>query len=270
LVCGAQGAGCSGEHRIADPTSSVRLILVSLRWIFRKTSLILFFVLALQSVAATALADEVVVLLHGIANVPLSMRYLEERLEKEGFKVFNLGYPSTVMPIGQAADMVREKVLALGPEVTVHFVAHSMGNIVVRSMLREKLPNLGKIVMIAPPNQGSLAAEWLEDLDLYQWIFGPAGQELSADRKGFFQSLPIPPCPFGIIAGGLGTEEGFNPFLPGDDDGTLMVKETRLAGAADFILIKSTHTMILFNPETAEQVVYFLKYGKFERNSQGR
>jgi len=212
-------------------------------------------------------AEEIVILLHGIANVPLSMKYLEEHIEKAGFKVYNFGYPSTDVSIEEAADRVREKVEALGPGITINFVAHSMGNLVVRRMFDRDLPNLGKMVMIAPPNQGSLLAEQLKDLDVYRWIFGPAGQELPADRIGFFQSLPIPPCPFGIIAGGRGTEEGYNPLLPGDDDGTVRVEETLLPGAADFILIHSTHTLILFDKDTAEQTVYFLKHGKFKKDS---
>ena len=213
------------------------------------------------------LAEEAVILLHGIGNVPLSMKYLESRLEKAGFTVQNLGYPSTDIPIGEAAERVRRKVLTLGPDVTIHFVAHSMGNIVVRSMLGEELPNLGRMVMIAPPNQGSLAAQRLRDLDMYQWIFGPAGQQLPADRKEFFDSLPVPPCQFGIIAGGRGTEKGYNPLLPGDNDGTVRVEETLLPGAADFILINSTHTLILFDKDTALQTVHFLKFGKFQERS---
>jgi pimeloyl-ACP methyl ester carboxylesterase len=208
-------------------------------------------------------ADDAVVLLHGIGNIPISMKYIENRLESAGYCVHNLGYPSTDIPIGDAAARIRNQVLALGPDVTVHFVAHSMGNLVVRMMLEEELPNLGRMVMIAPPNKGSMAAQQLHDLGIYQWIFGPAGQQLPADETRFFDSLPVPPCDFGIIAGGRGTEEGYNPLLPGDDDGTVRVEETKLTGAADFILLKNTHTLILFDPDTARQVVHFLRHGRF-------
>jgi len=212
-----------------------------------------------------ALAQETVVLLHGLASIPLSMKYLEGSFEEEGFRVHNIGYPSTDLPIEEAANLVREKVLALEPAGTIHFVGHSLGNIIIRKMLEKKVPNLGRIVMIAPPNQGSLTAQRLRDLDIYRWFFGPAGQELSADRENFFKVLPIPSCQFGIIAGGLGTKEGYNPLLPGDDDGTVRVEETMLPGAADFILINSTHTLILFEEETARQTIHFLKTGTFQR-----
>jgi len=228
-------------------------------------SLFISAVIASTFVPRISSADEIVVLLHGIANIPLSMKYLENRLEKAGYQVHNLGYPSTHVSIEAAAAGIREKVEALGEGHHVNFVGHSMGNLVIRLMLKEDIPGLGRIVMIAPPNQGSFMAQRLEDLDIYRWIFGPAGQELPADNEAFFGSLPIPNCEFGIIAGGRGTESGFNPLLEGDDDGTVRVEETRLKGAADFTLVHNTHTLILFDPETVEQTIHFLKNGRFKK-----
>ena len=119
--------------------------------------------------------------------------------------------------------------------------------------------------MIAPPNQGSFMAQRLEDMDIYRWIFGPAGQQLPANNRAFFNNLPVPDCEFGIIAGGKGTEGGYNPLLDGDDDGTVRVEETKLEGAADFIVVNNIHTLILFDPETVEQTIHFLKNGQFKR-----
>ena len=213
----------------------------------------------------TAPAEEVVILLHGIANIPLSMKYLENSLEKAGYQVYNLGYPSTDVSIEAAAAAIREKVDALGEGHRINFVGHSMGNLVIRMVLGKDLPGLGRVVMIAPPNQGSFMAERLEHLGIYRWIFGPAGQELPADNRAFFENLPIPDCEFGIIAGGRGTEGGYNPLLEGDDDGTVRVEETKLPGAADFTLVNNTHTLILFDPETVQQTISFLKTGRFKK-----
>jgi pimeloyl-ACP methyl ester carboxylesterase len=215
--------------------------------------------------AKPAPAEEIVVLLHGIANIPLSMRYLENSLEKEGYKVHNLGYPSTDVPIEEAAGRIREKVMAIDGFERIHFVGHSMGNLLIRLVLADDPPGLGRVVMIAPPNQGSFMAQRLEELDIYRWIFGPAGRQLPADNRAFFKNLPIPECEFGIIAGGRGTENGFNPLLEGDDDGTVRVEETKLPGAADFTLVGNTHTLILFDPETVQQTIHFLKFGKFKK-----
>ena len=218
-------------------------------------------------IPASALAEEIVVLLHGIANIPLSMKYLENNLKKAGYQVHNLGYPSTGVPIEEAAAGVREKVMSFTNVDRINFVGHSMGNLVIRMMLEKDLPGLGRIVMIAPPNQGSFVAQQLEDLDLYRWVFGPAGQELPAANREFFEKLPVPNCEFGIIAGGKGTENGYNPLIEGDDDGTVSVAETKLPGATDFIIVNRTHTLILFAPETVEQTIHFLKFGKFQKQT---
>lgn len=216
----------------------------------------------------TALAGESVFLLHGIANIPLSMKFLESRLGKAGYTVHNLGYPSTRVPIEEAADQVRGKIEQLAGTDTVHIVAHSMGNLVARKALDGDLPHsgqikLGKMVMIAPPSRGSFAAERLKELDIFRWVFGPAGQQLPSKNTAFFENLPEPPCPFGIIAGGRGTEDGYNPLVPGDDDGTVSVEETKLPGAADMVVIRNTHTLLLFDEKTAANVISFLKTGRF-------
>ncbi len=204
-----------------------------------------------------------VVLLHGIASAPLSMSYLKRTLEKEGYRTLNLGYHSTRHPVEDAAARLRAKISTAVSGGEVHFVAHSLGNIVVRMMMAETMPDLGRVVMIAPPNNGSELSERLKNLDLYRWIFGPAGQQLSADNADFFSSLPVPQCSFGIIAGGRGNDRGFNPLLKGDNDGTISVETTRLEGASDFVMIHGLHTMMLFSRETARQVLSFLVSGSF-------
>ena len=123
----------------------------------------------------TAPAEEVVILLHGIANIPLSMKYLENSLKKAGYQVHNLGYPSTNVPIEEAAARIRERVMAISGTRRINFVGHSMGNLVIRLVLADDLPGLGRVVMIAPPNQGSFIAQRLKDLDVFRWIFGQAG-----------------------------------------------------------------------------------------------
>lgn len=191
------------------------------------------------------------------------MAYLKKVVEKEGYRALNLGYHSTRSSVEDAAARLRVKIRSAVPEGEVHFVAHSLGNIVVRMMMAEPMPNLGKMVMIAPPNKGSELSERLKNRELYRWIFGPAGQQLSSDNSDFFDNLPVPQCRFGIIAAGRGSEKGFNPLLEGDNDGTISVESTRLEGASDFVMIHGLHTMMLFSRETARQVISFLRNGVF-------
>jgi hypothetical protein len=75
--------------------------------------------------------------------------------------------------------------------------------------------------------------------------------------------IAIPNIPFAIIAGGKGDEAGFNPLLPGDDDGTVSVAETRLEGAKAFMVLPRLHGIIARSPLIEPHVLSFLKSGKF-------
>ena len=73
----------------------------------------------------------------------------------------------------------------------------------------------------------------------------------------------IPQCPFGIIAGGIGNSVGFNPLLPGDNDGTVTLESTKLDGAADFLRVPYMHFFIQMMPRTLRATETFLASGRF-------
>lgn len=79
----------------------------------------------------------------------------------------------------------------------------------------------------------------------------------------------IPQCEFGIIAGGLGDGEGYNPLIPGDDDMTVGVEETRLRGMKDFIRVKGQHSILLNDKNVIDNVVHFLDKGYFIKKQKG-
>ena len=54
-------------------------------------------------------------------------------------------------------------------------------------------------------------------------------------REGVIATLPTPTFEFAIIAAARGTDDGYNPLIPGDDDGTITVESSKLPGAADFL-----------------------------------
>ena len=155
----------------------------------------------------------------------------------------------------------------MGTYDEVSFVTHSMGGLVVRRLLARDgawksqiVP--GKLVMIAPPSQGSAIAKVLQSLPPYKLVYGAAGQQLTPVQV---TKRPLPDIPFGIIAGGRHNSAGYNPFLLGDDDGTVSVAETRLDGAIDFIVLPGLHGFIARSVLIEQPVVKFLETGQFNR-----
>lgn len=211
--------------------------------------------------------DECVVLLHGMGRTAFSMQPLADRLDAAGYRTVNRSYPSTTANIETiAATFIPEAVAACGPKPRrIHFVTHSLGGIVVRCYLQtHTLPPGSRIVMLAPPNQGSELADRFRDDGWYQWLNGPAGQQLGTDA----QSLPnrLAPIPFevGVIAGRRTLEPWFSMMIPGEDDGKVAVARTHLLEMRDFLAVDHGHTFVMYGTDVARQVLHFLRKGVFE------
>jgi triacylglycerol esterase/lipase EstA (alpha/beta hydrolase family) len=213
--------------------------------------------------AAPEPAPEAVVLLHGLYRSERAMRPLATRLAAQGYEVHNLGYASTELPPDELASELRaqiERCCAGAPRV--HFVTHSLGGILVRTLLAQQEPaNLGRVVMLAPPNHGSEWVDWLGDS--FGFALGPTGRELGTGPDSLPNRLPKPDYPLGVIAG----TASLNPFgswlLPGENDGTVSVTSTWLDGMTDFVSVPSSHSFIVRSDAAGEQVVEFLRAGRF-------
>ncbi|MCX7626424.1 MAG: alpha/beta fold hydrolase [Candidatus Sumerlaeaceae bacterium] len=207
---------------------------------------------------------EAVVLLHGIGRTPFDMWPLANALKREGFTTYNWGYPSRHYSIIELADQIRKRLDSLPPAQKLHFVGHSMGGLVARRLLAHSPPaNVGRLVMIASPNAGSMVAEKLGEWKLFKKLFGPAGQDLRRGARGVCPMLGLPHCEFAIITGGTGKRWGMNPFLGGDNDGLVTVEEAWLEGAADFLVLPYLHAFLQFFPRTMRNVIHFLRHGHF-------
>jgi len=221
-----------------------------------------------------------VVLLHGLFRSRETMAPLSGYLEEQGgYTVINVSYPTTRRDIPSHAHMLGRVIENLDGITDIHFVAHSMGNIVVRYYLagasfhepegrrdaKPRLPDprVRRLVMLAPPNNGSLAADFFSDNGLFRAVAGGSAQQLGKKWEELAAKLRAPPCPFGIIAGGYGDGKGLNPLLPGDDDGVVTVDTTQLPGARDFSLIPSRHSKIPSDDKAMEQTLRFLRHGHF-------
>lgn len=214
-------------------------------------------------------SSHLVILLHGMGRSPFLFRDMERDLRAAGFEAVAISYPSLTDEIAGHADQV-EQMLALSQDAErVSFVTHSLGGLVVREVLsREGRPitqfwrrklELGRVVMIAPPNQGSELAASLDGLPPYHWIGGPVAGEIAAGP-------PFAPLPesleVAVIAGGTEIGMGFNPLLSQNNDGILTLEETELAGIRDWMMVPAVHTVIAGHPATIAATRSFLETGR--------
>lgn len=223
-------------------------------------------VLLLFSGAASAV--DCVVLLHGLARTAMSMNPMQRALTEEGFETANIDYPSRDYSVEKLAGIAvpegLEACRAKDGVNRIHFVTHSLGGILLRQYLSEEsISDLGRVVMLGPPNQGSAAVDELRDLPGFDWLNGPAGLQLG---KGV-ESVPLRlgPATFelGVIAGNRTIDPITSSVLENPDDGRVSVADTRLDGMADFVEVDHSHAFMMRMREPIRLTIRFLKNGTF-------
>jgi len=228
----------------------------------------LIFMAMIAATSPALSAPEQVILLHGLCRTSDSMARMERALTDAGYRVQNVDYPSRTASVQQLADD------AIGPAVAgcqrdgaakIDFVTHSLGGILVRSYLaRHPLPALGRVVMLAPPNQGSEVVDRLGAWFLFKWINGPAGNELGTNTGSTPNRLGPVTYPVGVIAGDRSINWINSLLIPGRDDGKVSLERTKLAGMSDYIIVHSPHPFIMKNRDVIRQTIQFLRTGRFD------
>ncbi len=208
--------------------------------------------------------EEAVVLVHGLGRSRASMAVLAQRLEWAGYGVVTVGYRSLSDHFPDQVATVRsvvERCCAESPRV--HFVGHSLGGLVIRGYLAETPPEqLGRVVLLAPPNQGSLFIDWLDEIPAATEVLGPVGSALGTDTTDIPATLPPPDYEMGIVAGTRSIHPIGHLAIPGPDDGIVSVEQTRVEGVPIIVLPRS-HAFIMSSRYTAQAVIEFLTTGEF-------
>lgn len=219
-----------------------------------------------------AQASECVVLLHGLMRSSTSMDKMQRELDAEGFVTANIDYPSRDHTVEELAGMaVGDGLAACRANETVsdiHFVTHSLGGILVRQYLSEnEVPELGRVVMLGPPNQGSAAVDELEGVPGFDWMNGPAGRQLGQGEGSVPLALGPADFELGVIAGNRTIDPITSAVLENPDDGRVSVEDTKLEGMADFIVVDHSHAFMMRMRRTIELTITFLQHGNFTTHS---
>lgn len=200
--------------------------------------------------------SEMVVLLHGLTGHSMLMRPIHRHLSRLGFKVRDWPFWTLRKPIDQHADRLQADIghwLSAGNVGRLHLVGHSLGSIVIRSVLgrglldSQQVAKVGRFVQIAPPNGGSPKAAFL-----YRWgLKLQPFQELSDTSQSYVTNLADPSEDFSV------------GILAASRDRVVPLQNTKLASYADYQVIKAGHTTILFRRQTRLLVGNFLQHGRF-------
>ncbi|MCU0761304.1 MAG: alpha/beta hydrolase [Steroidobacteraceae bacterium] len=202
------------------------------------------------------------VFVHGLWMSGVESRWLRRRLESGfGFETETFGYRTVSEPLEQVLEGLRQ-VVCRTPGRTVHLVGHSLGGLVCYRLF-ERYRDLppGRAVFLGSPLCGSLAARGLERFGLARRLMGGVAM---AELLGECERRWTADRELGLIAGTRGV--GLGRFFAGfaePNDGTVAVRETRLEGATDHLLLPVSHMGMLLSARVADECGRFLRDGRF-------
>ena len=213
---------------------------------------------ALFSEQANAHHDHTVILLHGMGRGRASLWLLDTRLQRAGYETLNFAYAVHSYPIEEIAAHLCAFIAENVETRTYHLIAHSLGNLIIRSGFAVGYPEgLGRIVMLAPPNRPTELARALRDNPIYKWFTSESGLQTTSDE--FYENLPVPDVEFGVIAG----KRGQAVLLQEPNDGVITVESTKLKGMTDWVVVPHAHTFIMNSRDVARLCISFIETGAF-------
>ncbi|MCH2547951.1 MAG: hypothetical protein MK052_10135 [Alphaproteobacteria bacterium] len=216
-----------------------------------------------------------VVILHGIGRTSVSMAKVARTFSHAGYKDDNIGYNSTRDTLHIIIDEVYKRIRRYSDDANqrVHFVCYSLGCLVTRGIIEQHRPaNLGRVVMMGPPNQGSELADYLKHHTISNWLLGPNLPQLGTGNREMLERLIGNRANYelGIIAG----QDAIDPIgayiLPDADDGRVPVERTKLAGMKEHLVVNANHTTLIMNSDVIAQALHFIEHGRFNHVTSPR
>jgi pimeloyl-ACP methyl ester carboxylesterase len=206
-------------------------------------------------------AEETVILIHGIWTNGMEMSLLRKRLSTEGYITQQFTYRSVQASPSENALELASLARSINTPV-IHFVCHSLGGLILRHMFVAcPEQKTGRVVTLGTPHQASSAARQLSRFSLGRLLLGQSVEQgLLGQAPPWRTNHEL-----GVIAGTLQVGVGMIiPGIPTPNDGTVAVKETELPGMKDHITLFTSHTGMLLSHKVFQQAVYFLRHGLFK------
>ncbi len=211
--------------------------------------------------------SECVVLLHGLNRSWRAMQPMARALQDDGYTTVNVDYPSQLGTIQELAPAV----VGLGVDQCrsagarkVHFVTHSMGGILLRyENERTPIYELGRVVMLGPPNQGSELIDKTRNWPGFAALSGPAGMQLGTSPESIPSQLGPVDFELGVIAGTNTINVLASAMLPNPDDGKVSVASTKVEGMQDHLVVQDSHRFITRSSVVLRNTRSFLRTGSF-------
>lgn len=206
------------------------------------------------------MAEETVVLVHGLWMNGLDMSLLAARTRRKGYKTAQFSYNSVGKSPRENAGLLQQYIQELESPV-IHFIGHSLGGLVIRHLFHDyPAQRPGRVVTLGTPHKGSYSASRLEHQIVGRWMLGNSVDSgLLGDVPAWDGSRDL-----GSIAGNLRFGLGIIiPGVPVPNDGTVAVEETRLDNMSDHITVSASHFGLLLSSRAASLSLEFLREGDF-------
>ncbi|MGB0497743.1 MAG: esterase/lipase family protein [Rubricella sp.] len=222
---------------------------------------------------SSAIAMEVrpVGLVHGLGRGRGSMAVLSQRLQRDGFAVFVVDYPSRDVTLAEAREIVGDQVdRAVGRAGRCDLVGHSLGGVIALQLKAGAMADrVGRVVQMGSPNLGSPLADFARAVPGVKDVMGPVLDTIAESDIGLTH-LPEDERPnLGCIAGTGGWRRVTAAYgLEGENDGKVSVESALGVPHGASAIVEASHSMLPLSMDVAAHVTAFLRTGRFADSAE--